>query len=115
MRAEVAFAQMCLETGYLQYGHDVKIEQFNFAVVGATGNGKEGNTFGKVRLGVEAQIQHLKAYASTAKLRNSCVDPRFTYVKRWNVPYVEQLGGNWAVNPDYGYNVRKLVNRILSI
>ncbi|MDD6594599.1 MAG: N-acetylmuramoyl-L-alanine amidase [Catenibacterium mitsuokai] len=115
VRAEVAFAQMCLETGYLQYGHDVKIEQFNFAGVGATGNGNEGNSFGKVRLGIRAQIQHLKAYASTAKLRNNCVDPRFTYVKRGSVPYVEQLGGHWAVDPDYGYNVRKLVNRILSI
>ena len=82
MRAEVAFAKMCYETGYLQYGNDVEINQFNFAGVDATGNGKERNTFGKVRLVVKAQIQHLKAYPLTAKFRNSCVDPRFTYVKR---------------------------------
>lgn len=56
MRAEVAFAKMCYETGYLQYGNDVEINQFNFAGVDATGNGKERNTFGKVRLSVKAQI-----------------------------------------------------------
>ncbi len=36
VRPEVVFAQAMLETGYLQFGGDVKIDQFNFAGIGGT-------------------------------------------------------------------------------
>ena len=65
IRPEVAFCQAMKETGFLQFGHDVKPDQCNFAGLGATGNGVAGNSFASVREGIRAQIQHLKAYATT--------------------------------------------------
>ena len=66
IKAEVAWAQSMLETGWLKFGGQVKIGQFNFAGLGATDGGAQGADFsgyGKngVRMGVRAQIQHLKA------------------------------------------------------
>ena len=119
IRADVAFAQAMLETKYLQYGGDVKIEQFNFAGLGATGGGEPGNSFEDVRTGVRAHIQHLKAYATTEELVQECVDTRYKYVEKGCAPYVEWLGINenpngkgWATSKEYGFNIMKLVNKM---
>ena len=112
VRAEVAFCQAMKETGFLRYQGDVHIEQFNFAGIGATGGGVQGNYFATVRDGIRAQIQHLKAYASTDSLNGACVDPRFHYVRRGTTPYVEWLGihenpygGGWAAATNYGGSI----------
>jgi len=101
LRAEVVFAQAMHETGWLRFGGDVKPEQCNFAGIGATG-GVPGHSFESVRIGLRAQVQHLKAYASTASLNQECVDPRFHLVTRGIAPLVEDLGGRWAVDAGYG-------------
>ena len=115
LKAEVAFCQAMLETGFLRYGGDVQINQYNFAGLGATGNGAPGNSFGSVREGVRAQVQHLKAYASTAGLNNPPIDLRFGLVERGTAPYVEWLGiqenpyrKGWATAKNYGYNIVNL-------
>ena len=115
LKAEVAFCQAMLETGFLRYGGDVQINQYNFAGLGATGNGEPGNSFDSVRKGVRAQVQHLKAYASTAELNNPQVDSRFNFVERGTAPYVEWLGQKenpygkgWATAKNYGYNIVNL-------
>jgi len=112
VRTEVAFCQAMLETGFLTYGGDVDISQYNFAGMGATG-GVPGLGFPSVREGVRAQVQHLKAYASNEALNSECVDPRFRYVSRGCAPYVEWLGINenpygkgWASAKRYGYIIR---------
>lgn len=112
IRPEVAFCQAMKETGFLQFGHDVKPDQCNFAGLGATGNGVAGNSFASVREGIRAQIQHLKAYATTDNLINACVDNRFGYVKRGSAPYVEWLGkrenptgDGWATGANYGTDI----------
>ncbi|WP_419031671.1 N-acetylmuramoyl-L-alanine amidase [Holdemanella porci] len=112
IRPEVAFCQAMKETGFLQFGHDVKPDQCNFAGLGATGNGVAGNSFASVREGIRAQIQHLKAYATTDNLINACVDGRFNYVKRGSAPYVEWLGkkenptgDGWATGANYGTDI----------
>ena len=64
VRAEVIFAQVCLETGYLSFGGQVSAEQCNFSGLGATDDGAAGATFKNVRTGIRAQVQHLKGYAS---------------------------------------------------
>ena len=110
VRADVAFAQMLDETGYLNFGGDVRIDQFNFAGIGATGGGAAGNRFSNVREGIRAQIQHLKAYASKDALKNACVDPRYNYVTKGCAPYIEQLSGAWATNPNYGTDLINIVN-----
>ena len=113
MRAEVLFAQAMWETGWLQFGGDVKASQCNFGGLGATGGGAQGATFANVRTGLRAQVQHLKAYASTASLKNTCVDPRFSYVTRGCAPNLEDLNGKWAVPGDnYGQNIRAIINRM---
>ena len=106
VRAEIVFAQSMHETAWLQFGGDVCAEQCNFAGLGATGgiNGASFNDWGdeSVRKGLRAQVQHLKAYASTEPLVNDCVDPRFHLVSRGIAPTVEDLAGKWAV-PGIGY------------
>ncbi len=114
VKAEVAFAQAMMETGFLRFGGDVKKEQYNFAGLGATG-GVEGNGFDSIRIGIRAQVQHLKAYASKESLKQTCVDERFRYVSRGTAPYVEWLGQKenpsgkgWATAVNYGYNIVNL-------
>lgn len=115
VRAEVVFCQAMWETGWLRFGGDVSVGQFNFAGLGATGGGAAGATFPSVREGVRAQVQHLKAYASTLPLKNTCVDPRFHLVTRGCAPTVEQLSGRWAVPGEgYGTNILGLMNQLLN-
>ena len=120
VKAEVAFTQCMKETGFLKYGGDVLPNQYNFAGIGATG-AVHGASFKDVRTGVRAQIQHLKAYASTSPLNNACVDPRFNLVTRNSAPYVEWLGikenpngYGWASAKNYGYDIVGMVKVLLS-
>ena len=122
VKAEVAFTQAMKETGWLQYGGDVKIEQFNFAGLGATGGGVPGLSFADVRTGIRAQVQHLKAYASRDNLVQTCVDPRFTYVTRYSSPFVEWLGipdnpfgGGWAAGKNYGSSLIGMITTLKSM
>ena len=115
VKAEVAFAQAMMETGFLRFGGDVKKEQYNFAGLGATGGGNPGNSFSSIRIGIRAQIQHLKAYASKENLKQECVDERYKYVTKGVAPYVEWLGqkenptgAGWATAVNYGYNIVNL-------
>ncbi|MGF6991048.1 hypothetical protein M2145_002504, partial [Lachnospiraceae bacterium PF1-21] len=101
VRADVAFVQAMIETGYLKYGGQVKPDQFNFAGIGATDDGAAGNSLNDVRAGIRAQIQHLKCYASTLPLNNSNIDPRWDLVTRGVAPYVELLTGRWATDSKY--------------
>ena len=112
IKAEVAFAQSMLETGFLQFGGNVKVEQFNFAGLGATGNGVSGNSFENVRIGIRAHIQHLKCYANAEPLKNECVDPRWGEWLRGKAPYVEWLsipnnpnGTGWAGDANYAAKI----------
>ena len=106
------YAQLVYETGYLRFGGDVKAEQCNFCGLGATGAGAGGATFPSVRAGIRAQVQHLKAYASTEDLVNECVDPRFEHVDRGCAPYLESLGGRWAVSSSYGFGLSIIVDSL---
>lgn len=119
VRAEVAFTQCMKETGFLKYGGDVLPNQYNFAGIGATG-AVHGASFSNVRMGIRAQIQHLKAYGSISPLTNPCVDPRFNLVKRGSAQYVEWLGikenpngYGWATSKSYGHDIVSMVNTLL--
>lgn len=116
IKAEVAFVQAMKETNFLRYGGDVDISQYNFAGLGATGGGVSGASFPSVKIGIRAQIQHLKAYASTEPLKNTCVDSRYSYVTKGCAPYVQWLGVNenpvgkgWATDPGYGNDIVKRI------
>ncbi|MEA5534941.1 N-acetylmuramoyl-L-alanine amidase [Crocosphaera sp. XPORK-15E] len=109
---DIAFCQMCLETGFLRFGGDVKPSQYNFAGVGAVGGGAAGASFPNEQIGIRAQIQHLKAYASTKSLKQSCVDPRFHLVTRGCGPTVDKLAGKWAADLNYGNQIMKLLKEL---
>lgn len=121
VRADIAFAQAMHETGWLAFGGDVKISQFNFAGLGATGNGVSGEDFAAkygdnatgIQMGIRAQIQHLKAYASTESLKNACVDSRYDYVSpKGKAATIGGLTGTWATDSSYSTKIINIVNKI---
>lgn len=128
VRGDIAFAQACHETGFFKFGGSALPEWNNYTGLGVTGaeynpetvvikEFKEGVrtfwtpegsavavVFEHPQQGVQATIQHLKAYASKEALVKAVVDPRFDYVTRAIAPYFEDLGGKWAYP---GYNKSK--------
>ena len=111
VKAEIVFCQAMKETGWLRFGGSVKPDQCNFAGLGATGGSVSGAVFPDVRTGIRAQVQHLKAYASTESLVNKCVDPRFSYVKRGSATTLGSLNGKWAVpGNSYGEDIFEMFN-----
>ena len=123
IRGDIAFAQSCLETENFTFsGSAVTLDQNNFCGMGVTKTGTKGNSFKTPAEGIRAQIQHLQAYASTDRLKNRCVDPRYTYVQRGCAEYVEYLGiqenpkgQGWAAGRNYGQKIINILNYILSI
>ena len=114
VRAEVVFAQAMHETGWLQFGGSVEAGQCNFAGLGAVSPTEGGASFPSVVIGIRAQVQHLKAYASTEPLNCACVDPRFNLVQRGVAPSLSDLNGRWAVpGTGYGQSIMKIVRRVL--
>lgn len=136
VRGDIAFAQSCKETGNFSFKGDVNFSQNNFAGLGATGNGVKGCVFETIEIGILAQAQHLKSYATKAALNEKCVNPRrtkwFMSEKGGTSPDVETLGGTWAVpgystkkysslaeankaKDSYGYQIMNIVNKIVKI
>ncbi len=123
IRGDGAWAQTLKETGYFKYGGIVLPEQNNYSGIGALNNNAQGDAarFESPRIGVRAQMQHLKAYGSTENLKLVCVDPRFHLVKRGASKYFEWLGykdnpngAGWAWSGSgYGYSIIKILNEIL--
>lgn len=120
VKPEVVFTQCMKETAFLKYGGEVNPNQYNFAGIGATGS-VHGATFENVRMGIRAQVQHLKAYGSLDTLINQCVDPRFNLVSRGSAKYVEWLGkkenptgSGWATSKNYGHDIVNMINVLLN-
>jgi hypothetical protein len=109
---DIAFVQMCLETGFLRYGGLVKPEMNNFCGLGALNADYPGESFPSPRIGVRAHIQHLKAYASDDGLNQELVDPRYRWVRYGSAPTVEKLTGAWAADREYGSKIRGILERL---
>lgn len=105
IRAEVLFAQMMNETGFLKFGGDVSIYQCNFGGVGAVGNGASGLDFRSyaaahykafgyssasqaekhaIEVGIRSQAMHLSLYAGAIRRIDNTIDPRGRYVRVGN-------------------------------
>ena len=121
VRGDIAFAQSCLETGNFTFsGSAVSLKQNNFCGLGVTQRGKTGLSFESPQLGIRAQVQHLKAYASTDALINERIDSRFRYVTRGCAPYVEWLGQKenpqgkgWAAGAGYGEKILSILKAVM--
>lgn len=111
---DIAFSQMCLETGFLKFTGDVCASQFNYCGLGATGNKEPGLTFSNMDEGVRAHIQHLKAYGSNDSLNTPLLYNRFRFVKRGSAPDFHALTGKWASDPLYGKKLESLLKRMYS-
>jgi len=109
---DIAFAQMCLETGFLRFGGLVQPEFNNFAGLGAISREQPGLIFPDPRTGVQAHIQHLKAYGSEEPLNGELVNPRFRFVRRGSAPTYNDLAGTWAVDTLYGVKINSLLQRL---
>lgn len=125
VRGDLAFCQAAKETGWWRFTGIVQPCQNNYCGLGATGaaavgdeellgadpsrvryeEGVHGAIFTTPEDGVEAQIQHLYAYATKSSLPagTTLIDPRFKKVTRGCAPRWIDLGGKWAY-PGYDRN-----------
>lgn len=127
LRADLAWAQMEHETGFLEFKGDVKPHQNNFVGIGATG-GVPGNSFATEELGVIAHYAHLAWYYFKDHVNAYCsnkYDPRhfgsyhYKYTGNTSLAF---LSGQWAVpgiykQPDgtiitYSGQIAKLANQV---
>lgn len=140
IRGDVALAQALLETGYFQYGNEVKAWQNNYCGLGAVGHtvteeeyanslnlaidhsrawlqvGLHGWIYDSVATGVEAHIQHFYSYATAAALPSGCtlVDGRFNHGNRGVATVLTDLNGKWAV-PGNGYGENIYNNMLVAM
>ena len=113
INSDVAFVQMCLETGFLRFGGLVTPDMNNFCGLGAIDADNRGEWFPTEQIGVRAHIQHLHAYGTTGKLRGELVDNRYKYVNpRGKSPDVFGLAGTWAADKAYGQKLWTLLNAL---
>ena len=109
---DIAFCQMCLETSYLRFPGSLRPEDNNFGGLGGAGSGNGEISFNDPRMGVRAQIQHLKAYASSEPLVQEIIDPRFRFVKRGIAPLVSQLSNRWDADMQYGDKIMSILRNL---
>ncbi|MCR5063187.1 MAG: glucosaminidase domain-containing protein [Treponema sp.] len=115
INSDVAFAQMCLETGFLKFGGLVTKEMHNYCGLGSMDAEHPGEVFETEELGVRAHIQHLQAYATTedVPLNNELIDPRYNWVHKTKLAYtIEDLAGSWAMDPSYGAKIDAILMRM---
>ncbi len=118
INSDVAFAQMCLETGYLSFGNLVTKEMHNYCGLGAMNAENPGCVFATRTLGIRAHIQHLQAYATTedVKLNQELVDPRYSWVHKTKyVQDITGLSGTWATDPAYAQKIENILCKMESV
>jgi hypothetical protein len=110
INSDIAFVQMCLETGFLNFGNLVTSDMNNYCGLGALDAAHPGERFPTEQMGVRAHIQHLHAYALTTPLDGELVDPRYGYVQpRGKARDIFALAGTWASDRDYGRKLDALL------
>ena len=115
VNSDVAFAQMCLETGYLRFGGLVQPEFHNYCGLGAMDAEHPGEQFETEQLGVRAHIQHLQAYGTNeeTQLNNELIDPRYNWVHKTKfVEDIYGLAGTWAADPLYGQKLETVLTNM---
>lgn len=115
INSDVAFIQMCHETGFLQFGNLVQPKWNNFCGLGAINAEQPGLKFKTMQEGVRAHVQHLHAYGTTSDiiLNNELVDPRYRFVNpRGKALDVFGLAGTWAADREYAAKLDKLLDEL---
>jgi len=118
MRADIAWAMMCHETGFLEYTGDVQPDQNNFVGMGATGGGVPGNSFATEELGIIAHYAHLAWYYYPDHVNIYCsltYDPRHFGSSHYRYTGDTTLGflnGKWAPGATYTGKIILFANKI---
>lgn len=111
VRPEILYAQAAKETAYGKYTGQVKPEQNNWAGIktrNATGDKPEDHeTFASPDDGARAHFNHISAYIGTEPVGEPHERYYVLNTMAWKgtVKYTEQLGGKWAPDVTYGYNI----------
>ena len=117
IRADIAWAQMCQETGFLQFGGIAQPSWNNFAGIGITGPGAVV-TFASEELGVIAHYAHLAWYVYPNDVNAYCninYDPRHIGPHRYNGDSsLNCLYLRWATDPNYINKIVYIANQIWS-
>lgn len=116
---DVAFVQAMLETGWLRFSARMPRLNNNFSGLGAVDSGTGSDRFPSARVGVRAQIQHLRAYADVkahpSRLAHRLVDKRFHYVHKGRATRWANFGsGVWASSRTYGADILRLYGELLT-
>lgn len=113
MNSDIAFVQMCLETGFLRFGGLVSADMHNYCGLGSIDENNRGLTFPTEADGVRAHIQHLHAYGTTRELTNALIDSRYKYVQpRGKAKTIFDLASTWASDKNYGEKLDALLTRL---
>ena len=111
---DVAFIQAILETGWFRFSERMPPEHNNFAGIGAVDGGFSSAVFPDARIGVRAQIQHLRAYADRTVTCSNFATPKVTprchlVTPKGKTPNWADMGaGNWATDPGYATKIANL-------
>ena len=111
IRPEILYGQAAKETGFGKYTGQVKPEQNNWAGIKIKNpiadRPEDHETFATPEDGVRAHFNHISAYVGTEPVGEP--HDRYYVLKtvawRGTVKNVEQLGGKWAPDVTYGYNI----------
>ena len=118
IRADVLYCQSAKETNFGRYTGIVSEDMNNFAgikIKNPVGDRKEDHeSFSSVDDGIRAHFNHISAYVGKEPIGKP--HDRYYVVKELNwagtVKYVEELGGKWAPNNNYG---KDIVNNYLNV
>lgn len=139
VRGDLAFAQSIVETGYFGFvGSIVKPSNYNYAGMGACDSCNSGRQFPNARVGVRAQVQHLRNFSDPTsrawmlpdppvvewygRRSDGSLDPALAvtnfdrFFAKGAAPTWNQMGGpgKWASTPTYGDVVIATYNRMLT-
>jgi hypothetical protein len=112
VRADVAFAQSVVETGFFSfpaYGQ-LTPKDNNFAGIGACDSCAHGWTFPEALTGVTAQMQLLDAYASPNPVPTNLIGDVGV---GGCCPTWMALAGTWASSPVYGISIMTIYQQML--
>jgi N-acetylmuramoyl-L-alanine amidase len=106
---EKAYAQAAKETGFGHFRGVVPPDCHNWCGLKTRQGGSNTDPNAHARFtndltGVRAHLQHLARYAGLP-VPDPIVDPRYELVAPGSARTLEELGGKWAPNPDYGVSI----------
>jgi hypothetical protein len=116
IRADIAWAQMCHETSYLEFNRGAQAEWNNFAGIGVSGKEGVGNKFESEELGVIAHYAHLAWYVFPNHVNEYCnriYDPRHFGKHKFNGNYkLSRLQDSWSLDKNYVNNIIEISSKM---